>query len=554
MKTLIHVVLQEVEICLRLVVSISTFCLLKVALADGFSWTHESFIPLLLAVWYALEGTGGAINVDLQSTVKTVQLSIFSGDCNSLDCVAGRLGEGTFINKATETFDSTDGTLYYLYAQVEAGDFSLTTTEVTRPDNDDCISATELSLGSAVSGSTLYASSDNVRDLCGRTNPISAPGTWFSLQGTGDTMTATFEASYDAQLTVFAGIDCETLTCIDGTDGEPPDYQAGSVRWASASGVTYFLFMHGFNDQVGPFNLTVSGADDDAALPESVEADVCTDAIRIEPDGEVVRGSTAFAAPDEGLDYCGSISSEASTGGLWYVFSGTGTVLQVSVGASFDSQISLFAGECDSLTCIDGNNESQVSTASSLILFESSVDQTYYVLVHGVAPSRGEFALSVSEVTIPENDSCEESAILEVGDLVTGSTFAATSADDFAFAQCGTTLGGDSSAPGIFYSVVGTGQLLSVAISANYDMQLTIFEGDDCTNLVCVDGTEGDTANLSAGSITFDSQDGVRYILFVHGFEGRVGEYELSIDSVNRPPNDLCTGAIAIPADLPIGG
>jgi hypothetical protein len=54
-------------------------------------------------------------------------------------------------------------------------------------------------------------------------------------------MRAAVNATYDMQLTVFAG-ECGALSCVDGTDGEEQDFLAGSVTWGSVAGQQYSIF------------------------------------------------------------------------------------------------------------------------------------------------------------------------------------------------------------------------------------------------------------------------------------------------------------------------
>ena len=81
--------------------------------------------------------------------------------------------------------------------------------------------------------------------------------------------------------------------------------------------------------------------------------------------------------------------------------------------------------------------------------------------------------------------------MLELGDTLQGDTQFARSTDDSEFVVCGNSLGGEYSAPGIWYKVEGEGFPVQAAVFADFDVQLTVFSGASCDALVCVDGTEG---------------------------------------------------------------
>ena len=97
-----------------------------------------------------------------------------------------------------------------------AGAFSLTCISI--PTNDLCDDAIAVAVPSTTSGSTAFTTiEDNVTDGCGTT--ITAPGVWYSVTGTGNTMTANtcLNPQYDTKLSVYCG-DCADLTCIGGND------------------------------------------------------------------------------------------------------------------------------------------------------------------------------------------------------------------------------------------------------------------------------------------------------------------------------------------------
>jgi hypothetical protein len=136
-------------------------------------------------------------------------------------------------------------------------------------ENDICAYATPIpEIGCdpvTVSGSTLDATIDDDIASCG-TN-ISAPGIWYTVEGTGTSMKASTcdAADFDTKISVYSG-SCESLECIAGNDDGPgcADFTS-EVSWSSTSGEVYYILVHGFETASGNFDLTISS---EGFLPE----------------------------------------------------------------------------------------------------------------------------------------------------------------------------------------------------------------------------------------------------------------------------------------------
>ncbi len=126
---------------------------------------------------------------------------------------------------------------------------------VPAPANDLCADAIgPLSAGSSTDGSTAGATMDAAPD-CG--TEVTAPGVWYTVTGTGNTMTASTcsGASYDTKLSVYCS-DCADFTCQDAND-DACGLQS-EVSWCSQDGAEYLVLVHGFGGAVGDFTLTIS--------------------------------------------------------------------------------------------------------------------------------------------------------------------------------------------------------------------------------------------------------------------------------------------------------
>ena len=121
--------------------------------------------------------------------------------------------------------------------------------------------------------------------------------------------------------------------------------------WGSEDDVEYYIFVHGFSESTGDFVLSIEVM--------GHENDLCENAYNIDVD-EYLDGSTLF----DGIDNEGSCgdASQPFGPGVWYYIEGqeTAQVLQATTcfddETTFNTQISVFYGNCGNLRCVKGNN------------------------------------------------------------------------------------------------------------------------------------------------------------------------------------------------------
>ena len=138
---------------------------------------------------------------------------------------------------------------------------------VSAEAQDTCITATAVVVPSSTAGTTVGATIDSVA-ACGTAGIPTAGGVWFTVAGTGNSMTASLcnvGTAYDTQLSVFSG-DCLTQVCVDGND----DFCGvqSEVSWCSTLGTNYMILVHGAGTSTGSFTLDVS--DDDCTSFDGV--------------------------------------------------------------------------------------------------------------------------------------------------------------------------------------------------------------------------------------------------------------------------------------------
>lgn len=118
--------------------------------------------------------------------------------------------------------------------------------------------------------------------------------------------------------------------------------------------------------------------------------------------GESIDGTTQFANVSQDGVFCGTTTDAA---GIWYSIVGDGTLMQASTCdmADYDSKITVFTGTCDSLICVDGNDDDPSCIGNtSIVEWESIPGEIYFILVHGFNGSVGNFTLEISCITCPQ--------------------------------------------------------------------------------------------------------------------------------------------------------
>jgi hypothetical protein len=106
----------------------------------------------------------------------------------------------------------------------------------------------------------------------------------------------------------------------------------------------------------------------------------------------------------------------------------------------------------------------------------------------------------------------------------------------------------NNSAPGIWYAMVGTGEMTQLQVFADHDTQISVYSGESCDALECVSGND-DSASAdgdSASNLGISMDSGVSYRILVHGFNGAAGNFVLQISAAEVATNDECSKAIEL--------
>ncbi|MCF8257219.1 MAG: T9SS type A sorting domain-containing protein [Flavobacteriales bacterium] len=249
-------------------------------------------------------------------------------------------------------------------------------------ENNLCGDAITVSCGDVVTGSTVGADNSDNPGICD-TDLSTAPGVWYVFAGNGDVVTASLCGSaFDTKIGVFTGV-CGDFICVAGND-DACGVQS-EVNFLSATGTDYYIYVTGYQALAGDFSLSIT-----CATPPV--NNLCSGALAIDC-GQTINGSTATATPEALLGTCGTDLTDSP--GLWYVLAGTGNDVTVSLcGSEFDTKLGVFEGDCNSLVCVDGNDDSCGLQSELTVSTTSGTD--YYIYVTGYNNASGNFSLNVS--------------------------------------------------------------------------------------------------------------------------------------------------------------
>ena len=129
------------------------------------------------------------------------------------------------------------------------------------PVNDVCSGAFPLVCGQTTSVDISSATAvDNPGIFCGTNSDGSEPGVWYVIEGTGDVITVSScnaGTDYDSKIQVFSG-SCGSLSCEAGNDDFGGCGLSAQVEFCTEVGVDYYVYLFGFNGNVGRAELSVS--------------------------------------------------------------------------------------------------------------------------------------------------------------------------------------------------------------------------------------------------------------------------------------------------------
>ncbi len=371
-------------------------------------------------------------------------------------------------------------------------------------------------------GSNWKAFWDNSIDTCGD-QMSTGYAVWYSFSTNSSKLVQAStcdNADFDTQLTVMSG-SCEASTCVTYNDQACGDQSL--VTWYAETNTTYYIMVHGFREASGTFGLT---------LLEASQNDVITTAVKLE-DGAVVAGTTAGANSTEKPPECGNV--DLSGDGVWYEIENIAGFYKAELllgYTDFLGQVAVYRNVDNDLICDRGS-----STGSVVWLAEAT--QKYNVYVTGTNETAGDFDLFLGR---NKDASCTFATRVDPNSV--GYLASTTFENPQNVESCGYT--GYHTAPGLWFSVIGTGEMLEVSTCGSLldlDTQISVF-GNSCDALECIGGTGQDFPCGANGSVRWQTEMGEVYNIYVSGRASRVGDFILNINEAPVADGYTCDGSL----------
>ena len=174
------------------------------------------------------------------------KIAVYDGcGCPATDANLIACNDDTCGLQSAVTFSATSGSQYLIRlgtfpgASGGVGEFNISC--ISLPDNDFCENAIPVAVPSVTPGDTTLATVDTDVPDCQVAN--TSPGLWYSVIGTGNTMTASVcngTATWDSKISVYCG-SCDDTTCVVGND----DFCGlqSQVSWCSQAGAEYLVLV-----------------------------------------------------------------------------------------------------------------------------------------------------------------------------------------------------------------------------------------------------------------------------------------------------------------------
>ena len=273
--------------------------------------------------------------------------------------------------------------------------------------------------------------------------------------------------------------------------------------------------------------------------------DMCPEAQMLSP-GEATRGTNAFSTW-EFMQACGDFLGGNVTG-VWYMVQGTGSGLGAVLNATYDMQMAVYEGSCESLICIGGTAGSYAPWTYGEIKGNSDPDEVYYILVTGWEGATGEFVLHIVEEDPPENSDIEAAILLTLGESFTGFTEYASIPDEGQFPPCTVDeVFHGITAPTVWFTFVPNATVIvQFSLYADYDAQISIYEGESPETLTCWNSNDDSPIPGPRSVIAQPLEQGKTYYINVHGYQKAYGMFTLESEELQAPTNDLCSGATSL--------
>ncbi|KAH3756163.1 hypothetical protein Pelo_12014 [Pelomyxa schiedti] len=321
---------------------------------------------------------------------------------------------------------------------------------------------------------------------------------------------------FDTLLFIFTECIAENNTstqCIDYNDDFCVVFS--EVTWQAKSGITYFIFITGKDDQIGAYQLNLYSPDNTTHQ--------CESAIEIDSLPFRTVGSTSLAPVSF------SPCQETESPGVWYSIIGNGsTLIADTCAAPTLNTIIEVMEDCD--TCLTMNDD--LCEYQSQILWDTIPGHRYFIKVEGGFNAKGQFTLSVNTAQPIPNYKCTTAE--EITTPYLGTTDCATV--PLSYNECIPDL--DPNELTLWWKVIGTGNIMAVSTCHANELEPDTFIGiytdcDEATNRASNCVAWADDECYVHSIIAFPSVANQTYYIGIAAyFEG--GIFTMSVDEVEK--------------------
>ena len=461
------------------------------------------------------------------------------------------------------------------------------------PDNDNCTSAIAVSVPGTVNGTVAGASVETNPIVTGVTGGSftsgmsSRKGVWYSVTGTGNTITASLCGTlpvFDSVMMVLAGT-CDGLTVIGLDDDFCASLNASQVTWCSQAGATYFIWVSAFATTGLPtntftMNVSDTGVPCATAFPVTLCSGTAGPFTEQEPGYGIATNDGCSSSPNRFTDIAEPtaipVPVRGTSRGLignrdvdWYRWQSTVTgpisITIDTLGAQAQAQFvslgvggscpqvpiantPLFLTRCASTIQTVSSNVTAGTWYAVLVVGGISLQATPAGTVFGGQMPGGttiQYTLSIGVGGPPANDLCANAAPL-AGVSVAGNTSTATNDGT---STC------DATGDDVWYTFtagVNSGTLNLNTCGAAFDTVISVYDACGGLQLACNDDCGGApcTGPGSCASVSVGSGQTVKIRVSDKGGAG--GAFTLNWAFLVPPPtNDECVGATVISGNGP---
>ncbi len=289
------------------------------------------------------------------------------------------------------------------------------------PVHNTCATAFPMECGDTFWGKTAGVAQSMPANACPFNGAASTGGqNWWKFTATTDeavTLSTCGQATFDTRISVFAGADCNGLSCVSMVDDSPGCVGGtSSVTFNANAGSTYWIAVNGSGTSEGTYQLTLICG----AICTPPANDLCSNAAVI---SFTVVGGTATSAEYTNscatVDAPTSISGTMPVQGVWFTFNpgpyrhAVITLLDNSQNSQYTASIldmALFTGVCSGLGAEQPDLALSDAAGTSVHVLTPNTDYRLLVYNTGGSGVSGTFGLMMQN---PAHDDAAITAILD---------------------------------------------------------------------------------------------------------------------------------------------